>query len=244
MNILPLARRQFSDQSGNPYVGANLYIYQAGTYNRVSVFADSAGLRSIPSSSYPIVLDSEGKANVWIPVNNFYRIRVYNASETLVLYEEDFVGPDYTKPLTDATAPAPAPSGGAAVLTLNNVTGSPVARLRPVRWSSATAFELAAGTFADKAMVGFTQEPIAAGSDGLVQVDGVIHGSFGEWQLITSEIGGLVPDSQYYLSFTTSGTLVRTIDVGLAPPGSYLVSAGYALTPNDLKIEIEPPIRL
>lgn len=244
MNLLPLARQQFSDQAGNPLVGAKLYIYQADSYNRVSVFADSAGTRSILSSSYPIVLDVDGKASVWVPVNKFYRIRVYNASETLVLYEEDFVGPAYTKPLTDVAAPAPAPSGGAAVLTLNNVTGLSVARLRPVRWSSSTAFELAAGTFTDKAMVGLTQEPIAAGSDGLVQVDGVIHGSTGEWQLITGEIGGLVPDSSYFLSFTSTGTLVRTVDIDLAPAGSYLVAAGYALTPTDFKIEIEPPIRL
>jgi hypothetical protein len=106
MSLLPLGKQEFLDSNGAPYAGAHLYIFQSGTNNPVSVFADAYGARSINKSTYPIVLDASGKCTAWVPSNLMYRLRLKNSLDSLVLFEEDNVGADNHSSTTSAGSSA------------------------------------------------------------------------------------------------------------------------------------------
>jgi hypothetical protein len=65
VNIAPPPRLQFVDANGNPYVGAKLFTYLAGTTTKYATYKDST---QATANSNPIVLDSSGRApyGVWL----------------------------------------------------------------------------------------------------------------------------------------------------------------------------------
>jgi hypothetical protein len=65
VNIAPPPRLQFVDANGNPYVGAKLFTYLAGTTTKYATYRDST---QATANSNPIVLDSSGRApyGVWL----------------------------------------------------------------------------------------------------------------------------------------------------------------------------------
>lgn len=61
--LSPLPIIQQLDSNGKPYAGGLLYTYEAGTTNPKDTFTDfNAGT----ANSNPVILDSDGRANVWL----------------------------------------------------------------------------------------------------------------------------------------------------------------------------------
>src|SRR5574340_414193 len=74
---------------------------------------------------------------------------------------------------------------------------------------------------------------IASGSDGLIQADGCLTATTGQWDAVTGGSGGLTAGSVYYLSAATAGFLTAT------PPATvsqYVVRVGKALSTTVLSI--------
>lgn len=60
--LLPNARQQFFDGSGNPLAGGQVFFYQPGGLTPKTTWSDSAGL--VPNAN-PVVLDASGTATIW-----------------------------------------------------------------------------------------------------------------------------------------------------------------------------------
>ncbi len=54
---------QFLDDNGDPLAGGKLYSYEAGTSTPLATYTDVTG--SVANSN-PVILDSGGRASVWI----------------------------------------------------------------------------------------------------------------------------------------------------------------------------------
>jgi len=66
------------DQNGNPGVGMQLFTYQAGTTTKLSSYKDSVGT----VNTNPVVLNSRGECNLWIPPNVSYKYVLASATDT------------------------------------------------------------------------------------------------------------------------------------------------------------------
>lgn len=82
---------------------------------------------------------------------------------------------------------------------------------------------------------------IAAAAAGIVQTDGVLVATTGEWDAVTGGSGGLTPGSAYYLSATTAGMLTTTAP---SSAGQFVVRIGLAISATEMDISITPPIKL
>jgi len=82
---------------------------------------------------------------------------------------------------------------------------------------------------------------IAAASSGGVLMDGILSATTGEWDAVAGTTGGLTRDVIYYLSSSTAGLLTSTAPSSV---GEFVVSVGIAISTTELKIEIQPRIKL
>lgn len=77
----PVPVQQFADQNGVPLAGGKLYSYISGTTTPLATYTDSTG--TTPNTN-PIILDSAGRANIWIVPGSVYRFTLYDAAGNLV----------------------------------------------------------------------------------------------------------------------------------------------------------------
>lgn len=82
---------------------------------------------------------------------------------------------------------------------------------------------------------------IAAAASGIIQTDGVLTATTGQWDAVTGQSGGLTAGSPYYLSAATAGNITPTAPTSV---GEFVVRVGLALSSTALDISIEPPIKL
>lgn len=82
---------------------------------------------------------------------------------------------------------------------------------------------------------------ISNGATGGIQIDGILTATTGEWDAVAGTTGGLTRDVIYYLSDATAGILTSTAPT---TSGNYVVQVGIGLSTTDMKIEIQPRIRL
>lgn len=105
------------------------------------------------------------------------------------------------------------------------------------KWYVASA---APGPWAEAVGFVYEQAGIVAGGTGRAQVGGVFSLLAPQWDLVQDYVGGLVPETPYYLSTTGK--------ISPVPPaldsGMMLARVGYALNSTDMIIEIEPTIQL
>ncbi len=69
MNLSPLLRQRFFDQSGLPLAGGELFSYQAGTTTPLVTYKNQGGT----TNSNPVVLDAYGYADVWLDSTLAYK---------------------------------------------------------------------------------------------------------------------------------------------------------------------------
>lgn len=86
---IPNPNIQYFDNSGNPLVGGLLYTYIAGTTTPQATYTDETG--GTPNTN-PVVLDSAGRANVWLTPGQSYRLDLYTAGSVLVWTVDNIPG--------------------------------------------------------------------------------------------------------------------------------------------------------
>jgi len=90
-------------------------------------------------------------------------------------------------------------------------------------------------------VIGLATEEIADSATGSIQTSGILTATTGEWDIVTGGSGGLTAGSTYFLDASTDGHITDTAPTG---SGNYVTRLGVALSTTDLKINIEPPIKL
>lgn len=82
---------------------------------------------------------------------------------------------------------------------------------------------------------------IAAAGSGIIQTDGVLSATTGQWDAVTGGTGGLTAGSVYYLSAATAGRITATAPTAV---GEFVIRLGKALSTTEFEISVEPPIKL
>jgi len=77
----------FYDNSGNPLSGGKVYTYQAGTSTPLASYTDRGGLT--PNAN-PVVLNSAGRASIWLSTNVAYKIRVDDSAGNVIATVDDY----------------------------------------------------------------------------------------------------------------------------------------------------------
>jgi hypothetical protein len=90
-------------------------------------------------------------------------------------------------------------------------------------------------------VIGLACESIPAFTGfGLIQVDGIVTLTTSQWDVITDDFGGLVPNFIYYLSHVTPPPMLQTaVPTG---SGNFITVVGIALSKTKMKLIIERPI--
>ena len=129
------------------------------------------------------------------------------------------------------------------LVTLTNDEGTNVVIGAPVYASSAGKFkEAIASAIGTSKVIGLMVDTtVANGATGVIQTDGVLTATTGQWDAITAETGGLVADTVYYLDPDTSGLLTIT---PTSTDTELVVRVGTGLSTTQLEISIYPPILL
>lgn len=78
-NLAPYVRIRELDANGNPLAGGKLYTYRTGTSTPKTTYSDATGT----VNANPIILDSEGSADVWIDSDEAYRFRLETSTGAL-----------------------------------------------------------------------------------------------------------------------------------------------------------------
>lgn len=86
---IPFILSQWLDNNGKPLSGGKLWTYEAGTNTPTVSFTDSTGL--VPNTN-PVILDSAGRANVWLAPGS-YKLVMMNSKDE-VLWTVDKVKPN------------------------------------------------------------------------------------------------------------------------------------------------------
>jgi hypothetical protein len=87
--LAPLLKFKEWDSNGNPLSGGKLYSYVAGTSTPASTFSDESG--AVPNSN-PVILDSEGRADVWLSASTNYKFVLKDADDVTIWTVDDVSG--------------------------------------------------------------------------------------------------------------------------------------------------------
>ena len=87
--------KQISDSAGLPLNGGKCNFYEPGTTTLKTTYTTSA--ISVANAN-PVVLDSAGRANIWL--NGNYRVIVKDSTGATTIYDEDNINPETASSLT------------------------------------------------------------------------------------------------------------------------------------------------
>lgn len=85
MDLVSLSYYAFTGSNGSLCSGANLFIYEENSNTVATAFLRADG--TAPTRQWPVALNNNGVANVWLLQNKAYRVVVRNQYNTLILYE-------------------------------------------------------------------------------------------------------------------------------------------------------------
>lgn len=103
--LTPSPRQQFIDGNGDPLASGKVYTYVAATTTPLATYTSSTGLTA---NANPVILDSSGRAPIWLTQGSSYKF-VVKTSADVTVYTEDGI----SAPSSSATLAA---SGGAALV--------------------------------------------------------------------------------------------------------------------------------
>lgn len=78
---------QYSTNGGLPLAGGKLYSYQAGTLIPLATYTDRGGL---VANANPVVLDSAGRADIWLSVNVAYKLILEDSAGNVIDSVDDY----------------------------------------------------------------------------------------------------------------------------------------------------------
>ena len=171
--------------------------------------------------------DALGAANSYVGVK---------ADLSGLTYREFVAGAGVTIVHTDATTTITAigGGGGTTTVTLKNEDAASLVIGTPVyTFNDGGVKKAKADAEATTNVIGLATETITAAATGEVQTEGVLAATTGEWDTITGQIGGLTPDSIYYLSGATAGQLTA-----IAPSIGTVAPVGTAISSTQLKLNV------
>lgn len=87
MAVFRQLTEQYFDNSGNPLNGGLVYTYSAGTTTPKATYTDAGGLTS---NANPVVLDSAGRASIWL--NGNYKIVLKTSAGVTLKTEDNIAG--------------------------------------------------------------------------------------------------------------------------------------------------------
>lgn len=201
-SLSPAPKLQFFGTDGSPLVGGRLYTYAAGTTTPLATYTDHTGNTE---NTNPVILDSNGQANVWLPDTTSYKY-VLKTAEDVTLYTVDYV----SVPLTSNSFASPPPIGNdvpnSATFTTLNVTDAAVFE-STADFTEAVDFS---GTGAIKLNVGTTAQRPASPVDGDVRYNSTTSKyegySNGQW----GQLGGGATGGGADQIFNLNGQTVTT----------------------------------
>lgn len=121
-SLSPPPKLQFFGTDGLPLVGGKLYTYAAGTTTPLATYVDHNG---VTTNTNPVILDSNGQANVWLPETTAYKY-VLKTSADVTLFTVDYV----SVPVTANSFASPPPIGSdvpnSGTFTTLNVTDAAI----------------------------------------------------------------------------------------------------------------------
>jgi len=121
-SLSPTPKLQFFGSDGLPLVGGKLYTYAAGTTTPLATYTDHT---ANTSNTNPVILDSVGEADVWLPETTAYKYVLKDADD-VTLFTVDYV----SVPLTANSFASPPPIGSdvpnSGTFTTLNVTGATI----------------------------------------------------------------------------------------------------------------------
>jgi len=161
------------------------------------------------------------------------------ADQSNLTYKTLVAGSGITIEHTDATTTFTATGGGggtADALTVNlaNAESVNLSKCQVIYPSSAGNVKLAkADAEATIHAIGLATALVAPAATGVMQTDGTLTATTGEWDAVTGDSGGLTTDSIYFLSEATAGALTS-----VAPTSGYVVPVGIAVSTMKMKINL------
>lgn len=200
LTSMPYLTIQELDANGNPYAGAKLFFYEAGTSTKQNTYADANGNTA---NANPVILDAAGRATIfWLPLT--YDVVLAPSTDT-----DPPTSPYWTRsgitavPLSSSDldivgTAGEALSAGDAVY-LSDGSGSKTAG----EWYLADADNTYSSTLAPQ--IGMVQDAIASGASGSIRNGGRITG-----------LAGLTPGTLYYIS-GTAGDITSSAPANAMP---------------------------
>jgi hypothetical protein len=133
--------------------------------------------------------------------------------------------------------------GATGVVEMTNNEATTINIGQPVYVNMADGIKLAQGNASTKIKVlGLVSESfIPSGNTGNIQIYGVLEATTDEWDAVTDDKGGLVPNVFYYLETWPAGKLTSKAPT---TSGHFVVRIGLAISPTKLSISVRPPIGL
>ncbi len=127
-------------------------------------------------------------------------------------------------------------------VTLGNNNAAAAVICTPVYSDAAAGCDFAqANAIGTSEVIGLVLAEIAIAGSGVIQTDGVMTATTGEWDIVTAEAGGLVADTIYWLDPDTPGKLTIT---PTSTDTELVVRVGKGLSTTQMLIAIQPPILL
>jgi hypothetical protein len=129
------------------------------------------------------------------------------------------------------------------VVSLTNNNASPIVIGSPVYTDGDSTVDLAqADASGTMEVLGLVAEAsIAAAASGVIQTDGVLAATTGQWDTVAGTTGGLTAGAIYYLSSTTAGELTETAPTTTS---EFVARVGKAISTTEMEITIGQPIKL
>lgn len=125
-----------------------------------------------------------------------------------------------------------------AQLPLLNGSGGTVALGAPVYGISAGQFSKAlANALATSSVIGLVADAtVLNGASGVVVTSGPVTGTTAQWDAITGQVGGLTPNTHYYLDPTTAGKLTITAP---SAAGKVVAPVGLAISALTMIVNVQ-----
>ena len=171
------------------------------------------------------------------PANSVVGVKLDSSGLT---YREFVAGTGIVIDHTDDTTTITSVGSSAPVVNMTNVDAGTVIKATPVYTFGSGTFKAGrANTQSTIKLVGLTTTSVDQSAVGLIQTDGIVTASTLEWDAVTGDVGGLTPDTLYYLSETDAGKMKTT-----PPTSGYVVPVGPAISDTQLKINLNSTILL
>lgn len=221
-SLSPTPKLQFFGTDGLPLVGGKLYTYSAGTTTPLATYVDHT---STTTNTNPIILDSNGEADVWLPETTSYKY-ILKTPADVTLYTVDYVSVPLT---TNSFASPPVIGSGtpnAATFTTLNVTGNAIFE-STADFTEDTTFDAdvdiagkltLSGTGAAKLNVGTTAQRPASPVDGDIRFNSTLNRYEGYSNSAWGSLGGGATGGGADTIFILNG---QTVTVDYTIPTSY-----------------------